>query len=177
MEQVLLTLGDFDQAKVAGENALSLNPYDNAVIFGHAARLILTGQIDEGMAALRQNTNKKTAVWVGHHFMLALGSYLKGDLTTAEVEAGQIANENFPPGLMLDAIVASNNKDRPRARHDVEVLYAKHRSWRDNPRANIGYFLPDHDMADRIGDDFAAVLKDLRQHADVVGSVQPAENP
>ncbi len=177
MEQVLLACGDFEQAKVAGENALSLNPYDNAVIFGHAARLILTGQIDEGIASLRQNTNKKTAVWTGHHFLLALGSYLKGDLTTAELEVSQIANENFAPGLVLDALVAASNKNRLRARHDVALLYAKYPSWRDDPRANIGYFLPDHDMADRIGNDFAAVTVDLKSHADMVGSVAPAPHP
>ena len=172
MEQVLLARGDFEQAKIAGENALSLNPYDNSVIFGHAARLILTGQIDEGIAALRQNTNKKTAVWTGHHFLLALGSYLKDDLTTADIEAGQIASENFAPGLMLDAIVASKNGNRPRARQDIELLYAKYPSWRTDPRANIGYFLPDHDMANRIGEDFAAAAANA---FDIAGGAHPAE--
>jgi tetratricopeptide (TPR) repeat protein len=177
MEQVLLARRDFEQAKVAGENALSLNPYDNAVIFGHAARLILTGQIDEGLTALRQNTNKKTAVWTGHHFLLALGSYLKDDLATAEMEDSQIANENFPPGLMLDALVAARNKNRLRARHDIEVLYAKYPSWRDDARANIGYFLPDRDMAERISNEFDTVVYDLKKHPDVVGSVKPAGHP
>jgi adenylate cyclase len=177
MEQVLLARRDFEHAKVAGENALSLNPYDNAVIFGHAARLILTGQIDEGMAALRQNTNKKTAVWTGHHFLLALGSYLKDDLATAEMEVSQISNENFPPGLMLDALVAAHNKNRLRARHDIEVLYAKYPSWRDDARANIGYFLPGRDMADRIGNEFDTIALDLKKHPDVAGNVKPAEHP
>ncbi len=177
MEQVLLARGDFEQAKAAGENALSLNPYDNAVIYGHAALLILTGQIDEGLAALRQNTNKRTAVWTGHRFLLALASYLEGDLTAAEIELGQIANENFPPGLMLDALIAAHNKNRLRARHDIEVLYAKYPPWRDDARANIGYFLPDRDMADRIGNEFDTVVYDLKKHPDVVGSVWPAEHP
>ena len=177
MEQVLLALGDFEQAKVAGENALSLNPYDNAIIFGHAALLILTGQIDDGIAALRQNTNKKTAVWAGHHFLLALGSYLKGDLSAAELELSQIANENFAPGLMLDALVAANNKNRLRARHDIALLYARYPSWRTDPRANVGYFLPDRDMANRVSESFVAVTDDLKKHADVVGSVGPSEHP
>jgi hypothetical protein len=125
---------------------------------------------------LRQNTNKKTAVWAGHHFLLALGSYLKGDLSTTELELNQIANENFPPGLILDALVAAKNKDRLRARHDVALLYTKYPSWRNDPRANIGYFLPDRDMADRISEDFAAVTDDLKKHADVVGSVGLTEH-
>jgi tetratricopeptide (TPR) repeat protein len=177
MEQVLLARGDFEQAKVAGENALSLNPYDNGIIFGHAAQLILTGQIDEGLAALRQNTNKKTAVWTGHHFLVALGSYLKDDLATADMEVSQIANENFSPGLMLDALVASHNKNRLRARHDIEVLYAKYPSWRNDARANIGYFLPDGDMADRIGNEFDTVANDLKKHPDIVGSVGLSGHP
>ncbi|MGA8611675.1 MAG: hypothetical protein WB760_08125, partial [Xanthobacteraceae bacterium] len=152
-------------------------PYDNAVIFGHASLLILTGQIDEGLATLRQNTNRKTAVWSSHHFLLALGSYLKGDLTTAEAETSQFASANFPPSLMLDALVAANNKNRLRARHDVALLYGKYPSWKDDPRANIGYFLPDRDMANRIGNDFAAVADDLKKHPDVVGSVDVSEHP
>jgi tetratricopeptide (TPR) repeat protein len=177
MGEILLARGDFEQAKVAEDNALRLNPYDNAVIYGDAALLILTGQLDEGLAVLRQNTNKKTAVWAGHHFLVALGSYLKGNITTAAIEAGQIANANFPPGLVLDAIIAANNKDRPRARYDIALLYGKNPTWRNDPRANIGYFLPDRDMANRIGEDFAAVTDDLKKHADVVGSVAPAARP
>ena len=177
MAEVLLARGDVEQAKIAEDNALRLNPYDNAVIYGHASLLILTGKIDEGLAALRENTNKKTVVWTSHHFLVALGSYLKGDLTAAEMETSQIDNANFPPGLMLDAIIAANNKDGPRARHDIALLYAKNPSWRNDPRANISYFLPDHDMASRIGDDFTAVVDDLKKRADVVGSVQPAERP
>jgi hypothetical protein len=173
MEEVLLARGNFEQAKAADENALSLNPYDSAVIFGHASLLILTGEIDEGLAALRQNTNRKTAVWSSHHFLLALGSYLKGDLTTAESETGQIANANFPPCLMLDALVAAKNKNSLRARQDIESLYAKYPSWRDDSRANIGYFLPKRDMADRIGHDFAIVADDLQKHAGIVGSAEP----
>jgi hypothetical protein len=93
------------------------------------------------------------------------------------MEDSQIANENFPPGLMLDALVAARNKNRLRARYDIEVLYAKYPSWRDDARANIGYFLPDHDMADRIANEFEAVALDLKKHPDVVGSVKPAEHP
>jgi tetratricopeptide (TPR) repeat protein len=156
-EEILLARGDFEQAKIASENSLRLNPYDNAVIFGRASFLILTGQLDDGLAVLRQNTTKQTVTWTGYHFLGTLGSYLKGDLTTAQVEAGQIASENFPFGLMLDAIVAAKSNNSSRAQHDIAMLYAKYPSWRHNVRANVGYFLPNHDMADRIAEDFSAV--------------------
>jgi tetratricopeptide (TPR) repeat protein len=176
MQDILLTRGDIEHAKVAGDNALSLNPYDNAVIYGHASFLILTGQIDAGLAILHENTSRKTAVWTGHHFLLALASYLKDDLATAETEAGQIADENFPPGLMLDAIVATKNQNCLRAQRGIQKLYQKFPSWRRDFRANIGYFLPDHDMAARFGRDFAAAADDLEKHAeDIVSSVEPTE--
>ena len=126
---------------------------------------------------MRQNTNKKTAVWTVHRFLLALCSYLKNDFAAADFEASQVANENFPPGLMLDALVAANNKNRLRARHDVGLLFAKYPSWRNDPRANIGYLLPDRDMANRIGEDFVAVVDDLKRHPDVVGSVDHSGRP
>jgi tetratricopeptide (TPR) repeat protein len=158
MEEILLARGDFEQAKIASENSLRLNPYDNAVIFGRASFLILTGQLDDGLAVLRRNTTKKTVTWTGYHFLGALGSYLEGDLTTAQVEASQIASENFPFGLILDAIVAAKSNNASRAQHDIATLYAKYPSWRHDFRANVGYFLPNHDMADHIANDFAAAV-------------------
>jgi hypothetical protein len=64
-----------------------------------------------------------------------------------------------------------------RARHDIEVLYAKYPSWRNDARANIGYFLPDGDMADRIGNEFDTVANDLKKHPDIVGSVGLSGHP
>jgi adenylate cyclase len=157
MGQAQLARGDFELAKTAEENALLLNPNDDAVIFGRAALLILTGQIDDGLLALRQHTTATSMSWKGHHFMMALGSYLRDDLATADMEVGQVADKDFAPGLMLDAIIAGKKKNRLRTQRDIELLYARYPSWQHNARVNIGYFLPDHDMADRISNDFAAV--------------------
>lgn len=46
----------------------------------------------------------------------ALGYYLKDDLTAAAAESRQIANPFFPPGLMLDALIADRVGDRARNR-------------------------------------------------------------
>jgi hypothetical protein len=63
--------------------------------------------------------------WIGYHLVKALGYYLKDDLTTAAAESRQIANPFFPPGLMLDALIADRAGDRARAtghRHALSIL-------------------------------------------------------
>ncbi len=155
-QDVLLAQGDLVRAKAAGDAAMHLNPYDGSVIFGHAYLLIMLGQLDEGIALLRQNSARTATTWIGYHLVLGLASYLKGDLKAATIDTSQIATPYLPPGLVLDALVASKSGDRLRAQQDIAALYYAHPSWRENFRANVALFLPDPVMVDRITADFAA---------------------
>jgi len=120
--------------------------------------LILTGQVDAGLALLASSTAKSPNGWIGYHLLMALGCYLKGDLKTAGAEAGQIATPFFPPGLMMDALVANKAGDRSRARQDIAMLYQFYPGWRQSYRASIARFLPEPAMAERIAADFKAAL-------------------
>ena len=151
------------RAKAAGDLSLRLNPYDGSVIFGRAYLLIMLGQLDEGIALLRENSARTATTWIGYHLVLGLASYLKGDLKAAAVDTGQIASPYLPPGLVLDTLVASKSGDRLRAQQDIATLYRAHPSWRENFRANVALFLPDPVMVDRITADFAAAAADMTQ--------------
>jgi hypothetical protein len=93
----------------------------------------------------------------------ALGCYLKGDLKTATVESRQIASPFFPPGLMLDALIANKADDRARAQQDIAMLYQFYPAWRQNFRASVDRYLPEAAMADRIAADFKAAAADTMQ--------------
>jgi tetratricopeptide (TPR) repeat protein len=160
---VLLAKGDIERAKIASDKSYRLNPYNGAVAFGHAAMLILTGEIDAGLALLDENGAKQPINWIGYHLLKALGCYLKGDLKTAFAESRQIANPFFPPGLMLDALVANKAGDRARAQQDIAMLYQFYPAWREHFRASIGRYLPEDAMADRIAADFKAAAAGTMQ--------------
>ena len=125
LSAILLAKGDVARAKIVSDKSYRLNPDDGAVAFGHATTLILTGDTDAGLALLDKNAIRSPNNWIGYHLVKALGYYLKDDLTTAAAESRQIANPFFPPGLMLDALIADRVGDRARAtvhRHALSIL-------------------------------------------------------
>lgn len=150
---VLLAKGDVARAKIASEKSYALNPDDSAVAFGRATMLVLTGEVDAGLALLNKNAVKSTNVWIGYHLLMALGSYLNGDIKTAFAESRQIANPFFPPGLMLDALIADRAGDRAHAQQDIAMLYQFYPAWRQDFRASVGRYLPEP-VAGRIAADF-----------------------
>lgn len=159
---VLLAKGDVARAKIASEKSYALNPDDSAVAFGRATMLILTGEVDAGLALLNKNAVKSPNSWIGYHLLMALGSYLNGDLKTAFTESRQIANPFFPPGLMLDALIADRAGDRAHAQQDISMLYQFYPAWRRDFRASVGRYLPEP-MATRIATDFKAAAADTMQ--------------
>jgi adenylate cyclase len=159
---VLLAKGDVAQAKIASEKSYALNPDDGAVAFGRATVLVLTGEVDAGLALLNKNSVKSPNSWIGYHLVMALGSYLKGDLKTAGAASREVANPLFPPGLMLDALIADRAGDRAHAQQDIAMLYQFYPAWRQDFRASVGRYLPEP-MADRIAADFKAATADTMQ--------------
>jgi tetratricopeptide (TPR) repeat protein len=158
LQGVLLAKGDTARAIVAGDEAFRLNPNDSTVAFGRAWLLVMTGRVDQGVALLNQNAGSTPTEWLGYRLLTALGYYLEGDLKTAAAESAQIADPAFPPGLLLDAVVADKTGDRARARRDVAMLAQFYPAWHDNPRASLARLLPDRAMSDRIAGDFESAV-------------------
>jgi len=161
LQEVLLAEGDIARAKIAGDNSFRLNPDDSRIIFGHASLLILTGQLDAGLPLLNEEAAKMPNGWIGYHVLMALGCYLKGNLAAAAAQSRQIANPYFPPGLVLDALVADKDGDLGRAQLDLAMLSQFYPSWQKNIGAAVGRFLPVPAMAQRIAADFQAATAGL----------------
>ena len=158
LQDVFLAKGDIARATIAGDNSFSLNPNNAAIAFGHAWLLILTGRIDQGVALLDQNSTETPNSSIGYHLLMALAYYLKDDLNTAAAESAQIASPFFPPGLLLDALVADRLGDGRRARQDVAMLTQFYPAWRNNPAASVARFIPDRAVADRLAADFESAV-------------------
>jgi predicted Zn-dependent protease len=154
LQQVLLAKGDIARATIASDNAFRLNPNDSSVAFGHAWLLIMTGRTDQGVELLNQNAAATPTNWLTYRLLMALGCYLEGDLQAAAAESTQIAIPTFPPGLLLDAIVATKSGDHARTRGDVAMLSQFYPAWHDDPRTSLARLLPDHAMVERIAADF-----------------------
>jgi tetratricopeptide (TPR) repeat protein len=160
---VLLAKGDIARAKIASDKSYRLNPDDGAVAFGRATTLVMTGEIDAGLALLDRNAVKSPNSWIGYHLVKALGCYLKGDFKAAGAESRQIAKPFFPPGLALDTLIADKAGDRARAQQDIAMLYQFYPAWHDHFRASVGRYLPESAMADRVAADFKAAAADTEQ--------------
>jgi hypothetical protein len=122
LDEVLQAKRDIARARIVGDNAFRPNPNDVAVVFGQASLLILTGQIDAGIALLTRNSATASNSRSGYHLLMALGCYLKGELRTAAVEAGQNASPVLQPGLVLEGYIANKASDRSHAQGHIAPL-------------------------------------------------------
>jgi tetratricopeptide (TPR) repeat protein len=163
LQDVLLARGDVASARIAGETAVRLNPYDRTVVFGHAFLLVLLDEADEAMALMNQVDVDNPVMPARFHFTAALAAYLRDDLPTALMEVNKITNQQYPLGLMLRGLVAAKLGDRTRARAAVDRLYALYPAWSKDLRGNLGRFLPVSAMADRIAAEFKAATAVLTQ--------------
>ena len=76
---------DLAAAFDAANKAIALNRYDMRLLGAYGARLISSGEIDKGLAALRQAGNDGTVRPPFEEFFLFLGEYLRGDISSANI--------------------------------------------------------------------------------------------
>ena len=74
---------DLAAAFDAANTAITLNRYDMRLLGSYGARLISSGDIDKGLAALGQAGNDGMVRPPFEEFFLFLGEYVRGDITSA----------------------------------------------------------------------------------------------
>jgi len=140
----------------AADKAISLNKYDMRLLGSYGARLISSGDIDKGLATLRQAGNDDTVRPPFEEFFLFLGEYLRGDITSAIFHADQITNGSFPLGLMARALAAAARGDNEGATRALARLVALNPAWRDDTRGTLAKFFYAPAIVDRLSSDLAA---------------------
>jgi tetratricopeptide (TPR) repeat protein len=153
---VLFARRELDAAFDAGNKALSLNTYDMRLLGSYGARLISRGDVDRGLAMLRQAGNDGTVRPPFEEFFLFVGEYLRGDMTNAIFHAAQITNDSFQLGLIAHALAAAAKGDTDAATRALDRLVALNPAWRSDPRGTLARFFYAPAIVDRLAGDLAA---------------------
>ena len=140
----------------AANKAIALNRYDMRLLGSYGARLISSGDIDKGLATLRQAGNDGTVWPPFEEFFLFLGEYLRGDITSAIFHADQITNDSFQLGLIARALAAAAKGDAEAATRALSRLVALNPAWRDDTRGTLARFFYAPAIVDRLASDLAA---------------------
>ena len=140
----------------AANKAIALNKYDMRLLGSYGARLISSGDIDKGLATLRQAGNDGTVWPPFEEFFLFLGEYLRGDITSAIFHADQITNDSFQLGLIARALAAAAKGDAEAATRALSRLVALNPAWRDDTRGTLARFFYAPAIVDRLASDLAA---------------------
>ena len=147
---------DLAAAFDAANKAISLNRYDMRLLGSYGARLIASGDIDKGLATLRQAGNDGTVRPPFEEFFLFLGEYLRGDITSAVFHADQITNDSFQLSLIARALAAAARADSEAATRALSRLVALDPAWRDDTRGTLARFFYAPAIVDRLASDLAA---------------------
>ena len=140
----------------AANKAIALNKYDMRSVGAYGARLIASGDIEKGMAMLRQAGNDGTVRPPFEEFFLFLGEYLRNNSAEAAFHSSQITNDSFQLGLIAHALVAAEKGDRDAAVRALDWLATLNPAWRDDPRGSLAKFFYAQTIIDRLADALAA---------------------
>ena len=133
----LFARSNIPQGIGAAEKAVELNPYNVIMISGLGFRLVRVGEIERGLALLRQAAPFRSGFSSWYAFTMCIGSYLTGDIATAAKYDLAAITDTFPPGFVASALIAAKTGNPPRAREAVDRLVALQPVWRDNPRHEL----------------------------------------
>src|ERR1700685_2694195 len=125
---------DLTAAFDAANTAITLNRYDMRLLGSYGARLISSGDIDKGLAALGQAGNDGMVRPPFEEFFLFLGEYVRGDISSAIFHADQITNDSFQLGLIARALAAASRGDSEAATRALARLVALNPAWRGDTR-------------------------------------------
>ena len=140
----------------AAAKAIALNRYDMRLLGAYGARLIANGDIDKGLATLRQAGNDGTVRPPFEEFFLFLGEYMRGDVSSATFHADQITNDSFQLGLIARALAAVAKGDGEAATRALSRLVTLNPAWRDDTRGTLAKFFYAPAIVDRLSSDLAA---------------------
>jgi tetratricopeptide (TPR) repeat protein len=146
---------DVAAAFAAGDKAMTLNTYDLLTAAEYGGRLIMTGEVDRGMAMLRHAGDAGGIRPSWHHFYLFLGSYLGGDMKEAGFQADQITTDDYPLGLVARAIAANAAGNEEQARRAINRLVELQPAWRDDARRQLEKSIYKPEIVDRLVRDLA----------------------
>jgi len=155
--------GEHALALVAGEKAVTLNPYNPHILARYGAGLVSLGEVEKGARYLREAASAGAVRPPWHDFFLFLAAYLIDDQRAAAIYAAQITSEKFSLGVMARALVAAQRGDTALAREYFGRLSALQPGWREDARNEAKKVFPADAVANRLARDLTQLSGDLAQ--------------
>lgn len=140
----------------AGKRSIALNKYDMLALGEYGGRLILSGKIEKGMAALQEAGTAEGARPAWHHIYMFIGSYAAGDMAEAIRHAGDIPNDNMAMGQVAQVLAAHAAGKPDEVRKAIERLTAVGPDWVSNPQEQLSRIVPDRTIVERLAKGLAA---------------------
>ena len=153
---VLYARRDLAAAFEAGDKAIVLNPYDKLTLGEYGSRLVMTGQLQKGMAMLRRSAENESVRPPWQHFYLFLGSYLNNDLDAAAYHASQIQGDNYVHSALAQLLLLSKGR-RVDKEEAIRRLVQSQPGWGSDPRHELLRMIVSAEMVDRLSTDLAKV--------------------
>ncbi|MBX9843154.1 MAG: hypothetical protein K2Z80_15235 [Xanthobacteraceae bacterium] len=141
---------DTAAALEAGRKMVSLNKFDMLALGEYGGRLIMAGQIEQGMAMLREAGAGGAVRPSWHYVYLFIGSTMTGDSAGAVRYAGSIPDGNTPLGLVAQLLAAYEAGKPDDARRAADRLRALDPGWLRNPRQELSRIIPARAIVDRL---------------------------
>jgi tetratricopeptide (TPR) repeat protein len=147
---------DAAAALEAGRKMVSLNKYDMLALGEYGGRLIMAGEIEQGMAMLREAGAGGAVRPSWHYVYLFIGSTMIGDGAEAVRYASNIPNDNSPLGLIAQLLAAHDAGKPDEARRAADRLRAIDPGWVKNPHEGLSRIIPARAVVDRLAKGLAA---------------------
>jgi tetratricopeptide (TPR) repeat protein len=153
---MLFLRGEKEAGIVAAQKASALNPYDVLIPTELGARLIYCGDIDRGMAILRDAIGFGAVLPSWSHFALFVGHYMRGEIAEARYHASQLTSETYVYGQLARALIAHADGEATETRRAVQTILSLQPAWGEDPRREIGRLVNASAIADRLAGDLVA---------------------
>ena len=140
----------------AGRRSIALNKYDMLALGEYGGRLIMSGDIEKGMKALREAGLGGAARPSWHHVYLFVGSYMTGDIAEAIRHAGDIPNDNTALGQMAQVLAAQAAGKPDEVAKSVDRLKVVGPGWLGNPQQELSRIVPNRAIVERLSKGLAA---------------------
>jgi TolB-like protein len=156
---ILFARRDIAAAFDAANKSITLNRYDMRSLAAYGSRLIGVGDIDKGLAVLREAGGDGTVRPPFEDFSLFLGEYLRNDMSRAAFYADQLTNDSFQLGLIARVLMAEARDDHDAATRTLAWLFTLNPAWRDDPRGTLAKFFYAPAVVDRLANGLAAASR------------------
>ena len=141
---------DSAAALEAGRKMVSLNKYDMLALGEYGGRLIMAGEIEQGMTMLRKAGAGDAVRPSWHHVYLFIGSYMTGDTAEAVRYANNIPNDNTALGLVAQLLAAHAAGKPDDAKKAADRLRAIDPGWVRNPHQELSQIVPGRTVVDHL---------------------------